>query len=60
MTGVVSLGFMKRDLDSTAQHVASETAADAEQHATSTQARCFKHHLLQVLAFAFVFAFAVV
>lgn len=49
VTGAVSLGFMKRDMDSTAQHVAAETA-ESPIGASSAQARRggFKHHLLQV------------
>lgn len=49
VTGAVSLGFMKRDMDSTAQHVAAETA-ESPTGASSAQARRggFKHHLLQV------------
>lgn len=61
MTGAVSLGFMKRDMDSTAQHVAAETSQEAATGTTTLQARPagparggggFKHHLLQVLGAA--------
>jgi hypothetical protein len=47
VTGAVSLGFMKQDMDASAHHAAA--AADAADSTTSvTQARSsFKHPLLQ-------------
>lgn len=59
MTGAVSLGFMKRDMDSRAQHFAAETSEEATS-TTTLQARPaepasgggFKHPLLQVLGAA--------
>jgi hypothetical protein len=57
VAGAVSLGFMKRDMDSTAQHVASETeqgGIQARSTAAATAASSggrregFKHPMLQV------------